>query len=112
MKRKKFTDPLINPMTEVLGDNSGGPGSNHGGDDSNAIRPLPMSFDEWTMSRFCGDVDGSGGVDFADYASWWSTNGFSEEGLLAYNPELAAVEEAVELEPDLGTEVLGEDIFG
>lgn len=113
MKKKKFSDPLITPMTEVLGEGGGGPGSNVGGGvNTDAIRPLPMSFDEWTMSSFCGDVNGSGGVDFADYASWWSANGFSEEGLLVYNPELAVVEEAVEIEPDLGTDVLGEDIFG
>ena len=109
MKRKKFSDPLINPVTELLGDNSGGPGSNHGGDNNNAIRPLPMSFDEWTMSSFCSDVDSSGGVDFADYTQWWNSNGFGEGAWLAYNPELAAVEEVV---PDLGTDVVDEDILG
>ena len=111
MKKKKFTDPLINPTAELLGDSSGGNGSNvyiGGGDDLNVIRPLPMSFDEWTQSSFCVDMDGSGNADFGDYTNWWNANGFGEDNVLAYNPELAATEVA----PDLGTDVIGEDILG
>ena len=108
MKKKSFTKPFIRLTTAELNDI--GAGSLPGGLDS--VRPLPMSFDEWTMSRFCGDVDSSGGVDFADYASWWTANGFGEDGLLAYNPELAATEEVVDLQPEVVTDVLGEDIVG
>ena len=109
MKKKRFSDPSITPMTEVIGTNDVGPASGIGGPTTDAIRPLPMSFDEWTMSSFCSDVDSSGGVDFADYTKWWDSNGFGEDAWLAYNPELAAVEEVV---PDLGTDVVDEDILG
>ena len=105
MKKKSFAKPFIRMTTAEL--NGTGGGTLGGG---LSIRPLPMSFDEWTMSSFCGDVNASGGVDFADYASWWTANGFGEEGLLVYNPELAATEEVIEVEPDLSTDVLGEDI--
>ena len=108
MKKKKFSDPMIDITPMDLNGGTVG-GSNFGGGDLNAIKPMPMSFDEWTMSSFCTDVDGSGGVDFADYAGWWNANGFGEETWLAYNPELAVTEEVV---PDLGTDVLGEDIVG
>jgi hypothetical protein len=108
MKKKKFADPLINPTEELFPMDSGGPGSNNGGDNVNVIRPLPMSFDEWTQSSFCIDLDGSGNADFGDYTNWWNSNGFGEENVLAYNPELAATEVA----PDLGTDVIGEDILG
>ena len=109
MKKTKFADPLINPTEELFPMDEGGPGSNHGGGHMNAIRPLPMSFDEWTMSSFCSDVDCSGGVDFADYTQWWNSNGFGEDAWLAYNPELAVAEEVV---PDLGADVIGDDILG
>ena len=108
MKKKKFSDPLVTPTTELFTLN-GGPGSGiGGGEQTDAIRPLPMSFDEWTQSSFCVDLDGSGNADFGDYTNWWNSNGFGEENVLAYNPELAATEVA----PDLGTDVIGEDILG
>ncbi len=105
MKKKKFSDPVIE-ITQV--DLNGDVGGSNFGGDLNALRPGPMSFDEWTMSRFCTDADGSGGVDFADYTAWWNSNGFGEDTWLAYNPELAVTEEVI---PDVGTDVLGED-FG
>jgi len=110
MKKKKFADPLVILTAEILDSDSGGNGSLGGGEGGHldSIRPLPMSFDEWTQSSFCVDMDGSGNADFGDYTNWWNSNGFGEDNVLAYNPELAAPE----VVPDLGTDVIGEDILG
>ena len=64
MKKKRFSDPVIEITTADLNGDVGG--SNFGGGDLNSIRPMPMSFDEWTQSTFCGDVDGSGTVTSND----------------------------------------------
>ena len=104
MKKKSFVRPFVSLTTAELNDI--GVGSFPGGLDS--IRPLPMSFDEWTQSRFCSDLDKSGGVDFADYTNWWNGNGFGEENLLTYNPELAVTEEV----PDVVDEMIGEEFGG
>ena len=106
MKKKRFSDPVIEITTADLNGDVGG--SNFGGGDLNSIRPMPMSFDEWTQSTFCGDVDGSGGVDFADYTSWWNKNGFGEETWLAYNPELAVTDEVI----DPVANVVGDELGG
>ena len=110
MKKKTFAKPFVIRRSDEGGTIPGG-GSAFGGLDSIKPLPFPMSFDEWTSSSFCTDVDGSGGIDFADYAAWWESSGFGADSWLQYNPELAVTEEIPEI-PDVMEEVFGEEIGG
>ena len=103
--KKAFKTPLVFLTTAELNDIGGKTGQ--GWVDS--LKPLPMSFEEWTASSYYADLDGNSSVNFEDYTKWWNTNGFGEESLMIYNPGLAATEEVV---PDIETDVLGEDIVG
>lgn len=89
MKKKAFSNPLVILTTAELNDS--GAGSLTGGVDS--LQPIPLSFDEWTQSRFCTDVDYSGGVDFADYVAWWASNGFGDDTWMQYNNDVVVTEE-------------------
>lgn len=50
------------------------------------IRPIPMSFSEWSQSRFVSDYDANPGVDFDDYAKWFSDSGFGADTWSVLNP--------------------------
>ena len=53
------------------------------------IKPIPMSFGEWAQSRFVSDYDQNPGVDFQDYAAWFSQCGFGETAWMQFNPGVA-----------------------
>ena len=36
------------------------------------------------QSRWCGDYDSNGEVDFNDFARWWGQNGFSIDAFTEY----------------------------
>ncbi len=80
--KKQFNIPLvflaeINPMeTEV-------PGSVLG---TLSIKPVPMSFAEWSQSRWVADYDENPGVDFQDYAKWWSQASLGDAAWAQFNP--------------------------
>ncbi len=80
--KKQFNIPLvflaeINPMvTEV-------PGSVLG---TLSIKPVPMSFAEWSQSRWVADYDENPGVDFQDYAKWWSQASLGDAAWTQLNP--------------------------
>ena len=83
--KKQFNIPhvfLVTPL-EVSPDPSGGPGSNFGG---MSVKPIPMSFSEWSQSRFVSDYDANPGVDFDDYAKWFSDSGFGADTWSVLNP--------------------------
>lgn len=86
--KKLFSAPLILTTDTILG-NGDGNGSNQAGDEYDKIRPVPMSFAEWTQSRFVSDYDQNPGVDFQDYAAWWSQCGFGETDMMQLNPGVA-----------------------
>ena len=90
--KKTFPNPLI--VLTTAGTNDIGGGSLPGGLDS--IKPFPMSYDEWTNSRWCKDSDGNGGMDFADYVDWWSKSGLGAESWAQFNPDVAWNEELTE----------------
>lgn len=56
------------------------------GDGQDKIKPIPMSFGEWSQSRFVADYDQNPGVDFQDYAAWFSQCGFGETAWMQLNP--------------------------
>ena len=79
--KKQFSAPHVFLTTAEI--NAGGIGSNHG---TWNIKPIPMSFSEWSQSRFVSDYDQNPGVDFQDYAAWWSQCGFGETAWMQFNP--------------------------
>lgn len=83
--KKLFTAPLILTTDTILGSGDGH-GTLPGGEDQDKIRPVPMSFAEWTQSRFVSDYDQNPGVDFQDYAAWFSQCGFGETAWMQLNP--------------------------
>ena len=82
--KKTFDVPLI-ILTAASPMNDGG-GSDIGGTDS--LKPLPMSFEEWSVSRWCADYDQNGGVTVDDYARWWSQSGLSMDAWTEFNPSV------------------------
>lgn len=83
MKMKKMFDiPRIVPA--VILTNPIGYGSDQ--EEQNKIKPVPMSFGEWAQSRFVSDYDQNPGVDFQDYAAWFSQCGFGETAWMQFNP--------------------------
>lgn len=83
--KKMFSAPLILTTDTILGSGDGH-GSLPGGEDQDKIRPVPMSFGEWTQSRFVSDYDQNPGVDFQDYAAWFNQCGFGETAWMQLNP--------------------------
>lgn len=83
MSKKNFSVPLVF-LTVADEINDGGIGSNVGGSDK--IKPIPMSFSEWSQSRFVSDYDANPGVDFDDYAKWFSDSGFGADTWNVLNP--------------------------
>jgi len=83
--RKQFSVPTVF-LTGVLPTNAPGPGTLPGGEDQDKIRPVPMSFAEWSQSRFVSDYDQNPGVDFQDYEAWFSQCGFGETAWVQLNP--------------------------
>lgn len=79
--KKQFTIPRVFLAgSQVPGDV---PGSNDG---TLSIKPIPMSFSEWSQSRFVSDYDANPGVDFDDYAKWFSDSGFGADTWSVLNP--------------------------
>lgn len=62
------------------------PGYGSGIGEQDRIRPIPMSFSEWSQSRFVSDYDANPGVDFDDYAKWFSDSGFGADTWSVLNP--------------------------
>ena len=79
--KKQFSAPHVFLTTAEI--NAGGIGSNHG---TWNIKPIPMSFSEWSQSRFVSDYDQNPGVDFDDYAKWFSDSGFGADTWSVLNP--------------------------
>ena len=73
-----FLDDTTNPPPGAF--------SEPGGGDLDSLRPVPMSFGEWTQSRFVADYDSNPGVDFDDYANWFAQSGFGEDTWTVLNP--------------------------
>ena len=83
--KKQFNIPrvfLVNPI-EVSPDPTGAPGSGIGG---MSIKPIPMSYAEWAQSRWVADYDENPGVDFQDYAKWWSQASLGDAAWAQFNP--------------------------
>ena len=79
MKKKTFDVPLIFLTTAQPNDFGG-----YSETGELSIKPLPMRFDEWEQSRWRGDYDSNGEVDFNDFAKWWGQNGFSTDAFTEY----------------------------
>jgi hypothetical protein len=87
MNKKTFTPPFVVPTAAELNDGSGiGSNVGGGGGSLDSLKPFPMSFGEWAQSRWCSDYDNNPGVDFDDYANWWSQSGFGETAWAQFNP--------------------------
>ena len=80
--KKQFSVPLVF-LNSVSPMNTDAPGSGHG---HMSIKPIPMSFSEWSQSRFVSDYDANPGVDFDDYAKWFSDSGFGADTWSVLNP--------------------------
>ena len=80
--KKQFSIPRV-AVADVQATQPGY-GSDIGEKDS--IKPIPMSFGEWAQSRFVSDYDQNPGVDFQDYAAWFSQCGFGETAWMQFNP--------------------------
>lgn len=83
--KKRFDVPLI-VLTEASPMDAGGSLPWVGPD---SLKPLPMSFEEWSVSRWCADYDQSGGVTIDDYARWWAQCGMSTDAWAEFNPSVA-----------------------
>ena len=67
--KKQFVIPHVVPAVFLTG---GVIGQGSDGEGQDKIKPIPMSFSEWSQSRFVSDYDANPGVDFDDYAQWFS----------------------------------------
>ena len=83
--KKTFTKPLVF-LTDGVLETVPGTYSQPGGNDWNSLKPVPMSFSEWSQSRFVSDYDANPGVDFDDYAKWFSDSGFGADTWNVLNP--------------------------
>ena len=80
--KKKFTVPHVFLAGSVVPTEPGF-GSEEG---TWSLKPVPMSFSEWSQSRFVSDYDANPGVDFDDYAKWFSDSGFGADTWSVLNP--------------------------
>ncbi len=81
MSKRQFIAPYI-----LLSGGEGsqtGTGSGQGGSD-----PVPVSFAAWLESVWRADIIADGTIDEEDYATWWESNGFSQEDWNQLNPDL------------------------
>ncbi len=85
MNKKLFSAPYV--FLAKAEPNDGGGGSAIG--DMDALKPVPMSFDEWMQSRFVGEFDQVDGVGFEDYAKWWASNKFNVDTWTQFNPDVS-----------------------
>jgi hypothetical protein len=83
MKTKTFTVPRVFLTTA---DHNPLPGSDVA--EPEYLRPIPLNYGEWIQSRWIVDVNGSGSVDFDDYAKWWAQCGFGSDTWTQYNPDV------------------------
>ena len=80
MKKTRFSTPLVILTGSVPGDESGS--AIH----DESIKPIPMSFEEWMQSRWMGDYDNNGVLNFDDYALWFSSSNFETTSWDNFNP--------------------------
>lgn len=90
MKKKTFSVPVV----FLTGAEVPGEGSGAGDIGDLGLKPVPMSFEEWLQSRWIGEFDENPGVDFDDYAKWFSANGFGTLTWDNFNPGVANDNEA------------------
>lgn len=85
--KKQFSVPLVF-LAGVKANDDPGLGTVLGGDDQDRLRPVPMSFAEWSQSRWCADYDHSGDITIEDFNRWWAMAGFGEAAWAHLNPGL------------------------
>lgn len=81
--KKQFSIPRVIPSADTPMET---PFYGSLGDGQDKIKPIPMSFSEWSQSRFVSDYDANPGVDFDDYAKWFSDSGFGADTWSVLNP--------------------------
>ena len=81
--KKQFSIPQAIPVADSP---MATPWYGSGSGEGNSIKPVPMSFSEWSQSRFVADYDQNPGVDFQDYAAWFNQCGFGETAWMQLNP--------------------------